>query len=127
MCIRDKYKGTANAIYQNRDFIDFFNPKYLLVISGDHIYKMDYSLMLDYHKKQKAAATIAVIEVAMEEASRFGIMNTDEEGYITEFEEKPAKPKSNLASMGVYIFNWKVLREYLIKDEACLLYTSRCV
>lgn len=112
------YKGTANAIYQNRDFIDFFNPKYLLVISGDHIYKMDYSLMLDYHKKQKAAATIAVIEVAMEEASRFGIMNTDEEGYITEFEEKPAKPKSNLASMGVYIFNWKVLREYLIKDEA---------
>lgn len=112
------YKGTANAIYQNRDFIDFFNPQYILVISGDHIYKMDYSLMLDHHKKKKAAATIAVLEVPLEEASRFGIMNTDQEGNITEFEEKPANPKSNLASMGVYIFNWKVVKEYLGKDDA---------
>lgn len=112
------YKGTANAIYQNMDFIEFFNPRYVLVISGDHIYKMDYSLMLDYHKKQKADATIAVLEVPWDEASRFGIMNTDEEGIITKFEEKPPHPKNNLASMGVYIFNWPVLKEYLELDEA---------
>ncbi len=111
------YKGTANAIYQNIGFISRFDPKYVVVLSGDHIYKMDYSLMLKEHKKAGAAATIAVIEVPIEEASRFGIMNTDEKLNITEFEEKPKNPKSNLASMGVYVFNWSVLKKYLIADE----------
>ncbi len=111
------YKGTANAIYQNIAFIDSFEPKYVAVLSGDHIYKMDYSRMLKAHKKADAAATIAVIEVPWEEAPRFGIMNTAEDMTITEFEEKPKKPKSNLASMGVYIFTWSVLKKFLIADE----------
>ncbi len=111
------YKGTANAIYQNIGFISRFNPEYVAVLSGDHIYKMDYSKMLKAHKKANAAATIAVIEVPMEEASRFGIMNTDENMNIIEFEEKPENPKSNLASMGVYIFTWSILKKYLIADE----------
>ncbi|MEI7024458.1 glucose-1-phosphate adenylyltransferase [Paenibacillus sp. y28] len=113
----DWYRGTANAIYQNIDFIDRYNPSYVLVISGDHIYKMDYAHMLKYHMEQKADATIAVIGVKWEEASRFGIMSTDENRRITEFAEKPKQPKSNLASMGIYIFNWDVLRSYLLKDE----------
>ncbi|MEK8127329.1 glucose-1-phosphate adenylyltransferase [Paenibacillus filicis] len=113
----DWYKGTANAIYRNIPFIDQYDPEYVLVISGDHIYKMDYDLMLDFHKKNDADATIAVIEVKWEEASRFGLMSIDEERRITEFAEKPKEPKSNLASMGIYIFNWKALKEYLIKDE----------
>ncbi len=111
------YKGTANAVYQNIGFISRFNPEYLVVLSGDHIYKMDYSQMIEQHKTKKAAATIAVIEVPWEEASRFGIMNTDEEMNIVEFEEKPKKPKSNLASMGVYVFTWPILKKYLIADE----------
>ncbi len=111
------YKGTANAIYQNIGFINGFDPEYVVILSGDHIYKMDYSKMLKAHKKAGAAATIAVIEVPWDEASRFGIMNTDEEMNIVEFEEKPKKPKSNLASMGVYVFTWEVLRKYLIEDE----------
>lgn len=110
------YKGTANAIYQNMEFIEDYDPQYVLVISGDHIYKMDYSLMLEYHKAQEADATIAVIEVPLEEASRFGIMRTDPQGIIVEFAEKPQRPTSNLASMGIYIFNWQVLKEYLMKD-----------
>ncbi|MDO4615418.1 MAG: glucose-1-phosphate adenylyltransferase [Lachnospiraceae bacterium] len=112
----DVYRGTADAISQNIDFIDNYNPEYLLILSGDHIYKMNYDKMLDYHKANKADATIAVIGVPMKEASRFGIMNTDEDGKIVEFEEKPAQPKSNLASMGIYIFNWKLLRRMLIAD-----------
>ena len=112
----DVYRGTADAISQNIDFIDSYEPEYLLILSGDHIYKMDYSLMLDYHKQNKADATIAVIGVPIKEASRFGIMNTDENGRIVEFEEKPAEPKSNLASMGIYIFNWKTLRKLLVAD-----------
>lgn len=111
------YKGTANAIYQNMGFIDRYDPEYVLVISGDHIYKMDYNLMLNHHKKSGADATIAVIGVDWSEASRFGIMATDETGKITEFQEKPKNPKSNLASMGVYIFSWPVLQQYLIRDE----------
>lgn len=111
------YRGTADAIGQNIDFIDQHNPEYVLVLSGDHIYKMDYSWMLSEHKKSEAEATIAVLEVPLKEASRFGIMNTDENDRIIEFEEKPAKPKSNLASMGIYIFNWKSLRKALIADE----------
>lgn len=111
------YKGTANAIYQNLSFIARFNPKYVVILSGDHIYKMDYSKMVRCHKQAGADATIAVIEVPWEEASRFGIMNTDSEANITEFEEKPAEPKSNLASMGVYCFSWDVLRKYLTEDE----------
>jgi glucose-1-phosphate adenylyltransferase len=114
----DWYKGTANAIYRNLPFIDQYDPEYVLVISGDHIYKMDYDRMLDFHKRHEADATIAVIEVKWEEASRFGLMSIDEERRITEFAEKPKEPKSNLASMGIYIFNWKALKEYLIKDEA---------
>lgn len=110
------YKGTADAIYQNRDFITSFNPEYVLILSGDHIYKMDYSAMLDFHKEREADATIAVIEVPLEEASRFGIMNTKEDGTIYEFDEKPRVPKSNLASMGIYIFNWKTLNEFLNED-----------
>lgn len=112
----DVYRGTADAISQNIDFIDTYNPEYLLVLSGDHIYKMNYSKMLDYHKENKADATIAVIEVPMREASRFGIMNANEDGVIYEFEEKPEKPKSNLASMGIYIFDWKQLRRLLVAD-----------
>ena len=111
------YKGTANAIYQNMNFIDTYNPEYVLVLSGDHIYKMDYSKMLNFHKEKKAKATIAVIEVPWDEAPRFGIMNAKEDGKIYEFEEKPENPKSNLASMGVYIFNWSTLRDYFIKSE----------
>ena len=111
------YKGTANAIYQNIGFISRFDPEYVVVLSGDHIYKMDYSKMIKAHKSANAAATIAVIEVPWDEASRFGIMNTDDDMNIVEFEEKPATPKSNLASMGVYVFNWKELRQYLIDDE----------
>ncbi|WP_159883137.1 glucose-1-phosphate adenylyltransferase [Paenibacillus puerhi] len=113
----DWYKGTANAIYRNIPFIDQYDPEYVLVISGDHIYKMNYDLMLDFHKKNDADATIAVIEVKWEEASRFGLLSIDGERRITEFAEKPKEPKSNLASMGIYIFNWKALKEYLIKDE----------
>ncbi|PUA39135.1 glucose-1-phosphate adenylyltransferase [Paenibacillus elgii] len=114
----DWYKGTANAIYRNISFIEQYDPEYVLVISGDHIYKMDYDRMLDFHKSKAADCTIAVIEVKWEEASRFGLMSTDDEDRITEFAEKPKEPKSNLASMGIYIFNWQALKEYLIKDEA---------
>ena len=113
----DVYRGTADAISQNIDFIDTYSPDYLLILSGDHIYKMNYDKMLEYHKQNNADATIAVIEVPMKEASRFGIMNTDETGHIVEFEEKPEHPKSNLASMGIYIFNWDILKKYLIEDE----------
>ena len=110
------YRGTADAISQNIDFIDKFDPEYVLVLSGDHIYKMNYDKMLAAHKEANADATIAVIEVPMKEASRFGIMNTDESGRIVEFEEKPEHPKSNLASMGIYIFTWKLLRKMLMAD-----------
>jgi glucose-1-phosphate adenylyltransferase len=111
------YKGTANAVFQNIHYIDKTSPEYVIILSGDHIYKMDYSLMLDFHKKNNAEATISVIDVPYEEAGRYGIMNTFDDGRIYEFEEKPKKPKSTLASMGVYIFTWKVLREYLIRDS----------
>ena len=111
------YKGTANAIYQNLEFIERYNPEYVLILSGDHIYKMDYSDMLAQHIETGAGCTIAVLEVSMEEASRFGIMNTREDGTIYEFEEKPKAPKSNLASMGIYIFDWQKLRYYLTEDE----------
>jgi len=111
------YKGTANAISQNIDYVDKMDPKYVIILSGDHIYKMNYSEMLDFHVKNKAEATISVIEVPYEEASRYGIMNTDASGKILEFEEKPKNPKSTLASMGVYIFTWDILKEYLIRDE----------
>ena len=110
------YTGTANAIYQNIRYIDSFNPEYVLILGGDHIYKMDYSKMLAFHKTHNAAATIAVMEVPMEEANRFGIMNTEDGDKIYEFEEKPESPKSNLASMGIYIFNWKLLRKTLLAD-----------
>ena len=112
----DVYRGTADAISQNIDFIDSQNPEYLLILSGDHIYKMNYAKMLDDHIQHKADATIAVIEVPMKEASRFGIMNTGEDDRIVEFEEKPEHPKSNLASMGIYIFTWKLLRKMLLAD-----------
>ena len=112
------FNGTANAIYQNIDFIDNNDPEYVVILSGDHIYKMDYSEMLKFHKEKGAAATIAVMEVPMDEASRFGIMNTEEGDKIYEFEEKPANPKSNLASMGIYIFTWDRLREALIEDNS---------
>ena len=119
--VKDKegqwYKGTANAIYQNINFIERYEPENVLILSGDHIYKMDYSKMLAYHKERRADATIAVLDVPMEEASRFGIMNTNEDDSIYEFEEKPKHPKSTKASMGIYVFNWKKLREYLINDE----------
>lgn len=111
----DWYTGTANAIYQNLEYMNQYNPDYVLILSGDHIYKMDYEQMLDAHKANKADVTIAVMPVPMEEAPRFGIMVTDETGRITEFQEKPAEPKSNLASMGIYIFSWPVLRDALIK------------
>ncbi len=114
----DWYKGTANAIYQNIRFIDRYNPEYVVVLSGDHIYKMDYAKMIAYHKEKKADCTIAVIEVPMEEASRFGILNTYEDGTIYEFDEKPAVPKSNKASMGIYVFTWSKMRKYLEADEA---------
>lgn len=119
----DWYKGTANAIYQNTRFIDNYEPKYVLILSGDHIYKMDYSKMLRKHISKGADATIAVIDVPWEEASRFGIMDTDAEDFIENFEEKPKNPKSNLASMGVYIFTWEVLRKFLHEDECNLVST----
>ena len=112
------YSGTANAIWQNRAFLDQYNPDYVLILSGDHIYKMDYTKMLKFHSANNAAATIAVLKVPMEEAHRFGIMNTDEAGRIVSFEEKPKFPKSNNASMGIYIFNWKLLRDYMERDDA---------
>ena len=112
------YKGTANAIYQNINFIERYDPEYVLILSGDHIYKMDYAKMLDYHKEKDAACTIAMLEVPWDEASRFGLMIVNEDGSISEFEEKPKNPRSNKASMGVYIFNWQKLRKYLIEDEA---------
>lgn len=112
------YKGTANAIYQNIDFIHFYDPDYVLIISGDHIYKMDYYAMLNFHKEHNSEVTISTIEVSFEEASRFGIMTADTKGRIVKFAEKPAEPESNLASMGVYIFNWSVLKKALIEDEA---------
>ena len=114
----DWYRGTANAIYQNINFIDRYNPEYVAVLSGDHIYKMDYAKMLKFHKEKDAACTIAMLEVPWEEASRFGLMFVDDDGKITAFEEKPKNPKSNKASMGVYIFTWSKLRAYLIADEA---------
>ncbi|MCU7558015.1 glucose-1-phosphate adenylyltransferase [Macrococcus sp. TMW 2.2395] len=111
------FEGTADAITKNIHFIDQYDPEYLLILSGDHIYQMDYQAMLEHHKAKNADATISVIEVPFEEASRFGILNTEDDLKIYEFDEKPAVPKNNLASMGIYIFNWKVLREYLIADE----------
>ena len=112
------FTGTANAIYQNIAFIENYDPENVLILSGDHIYKMDYAKMLKEHIEKGAAATIAVLQVSMEEATRFGIMNLGEDGYVCQFEEKPKQPKSDLASMGIYIFNWKKLRKYLIEDEA---------
>lgn len=112
------YKGTANAIYQNINFIDRYDPEYVAVLSGDHIYKMDYSDMLAFHKEKNADCTIAMLEVPWEEASRFGLMFVDDDGAITDFEEKPKNPRSNKASMGVYMFTWKKLRRYLLDDEA---------
>ena len=114
----DWYKGTANAIYQNISFIERYDPKYVIILSGDQICKQDYNDFLEFHKKKGAEFSVAVMEVPWEEASRFGLMVTDENDKITEFQEKPANPKSNLASMGIYIFNWDVLRKYLIEDEA---------
>ena len=111
------YKGTANAIYQNIDFIERYDPEYVVILSGDHIYKMDYAAMVDYHEKHNASCTIAVRTVPLEEASRFGILNTNPDNSIYEFEEKPKAPKSTNASMGIYVFNWRVLREALITDE----------
>ncbi|MGF3076605.1 glucose-1-phosphate adenylyltransferase [Facklamia sp. P12955] len=111
------FKGTSNAIYQNITYIDSVNPEYVLILSGDHIYKMDYSKMLDFHKEKGASLTVAVKPVPIKEATRFGIMNTDKNDRIVEFEEKPDQPQSNLASMGIYIFNWQKLRNYLIEDQ----------
>ena len=113
----DWYKGTANAIYQNLEFIERYNPEYVLILSGDHIYKMDYSKMIEQHEATGAACTISVLEVSLEEASRFGIMNTNPDGSIYEFEEKPKKPKSRLASMGIYVFTWEKLKKYLTEDN----------
>lgn len=118
----DWYTGTANAIYQNLEYIEFYNPDYVLILSGDHIYKMDYEIMLDYHKANNADLTIAAMPVPIEEASRFGILITDDKNRILEFEEKPAQPRSNLASMGIYIFSWPVLREALValsEEKGC--------
>lgn len=112
------YKGTANAIYQNIEFVDEYDPEYVVILSGDHIYKMNYNKMLQHHKRMEADATIAVMDVPLAEAPRFGIMNCREDGTVYEFEEKPKEPKSTLASMGIYIFSWKKLRQYLIEDEA---------
>ena len=114
----DWYSGTANAIYQNIDFINRYNPEYVVILSGDHIYKMDYNQMIKFHKENDAACTIAVIDVPMEEASRFGILNTNADGSIYEFDEKPEHPKSTNASMGIYVFSWKKLKKYLIVDAA---------
>lgn len=114
----DWYKGTANAIYQNIQYIERYNPEYVVVLSGDHIYKMDYSKMIAFHKEKEADCTIAVIEVPLEEASRFGILNTNEDGTIYQFDEKPKVPKSNQASMGIYVFTWSKLRKYLEADES---------
>ncbi|MDD5796515.1 MAG: glucose-1-phosphate adenylyltransferase [Oscillospiraceae bacterium] len=114
----DWYSGTANAIYQNIGYIDRYNPEYVVILSGDHIYKMDYNKMLKYHKEKNAACTIAVIDVPLSEASRFGILNTNPDGSIYEFDEKPEHPKSTNASMGIYIFSWKELKKYLIEDAA---------
>ena len=114
----DWYKGTANAIYQNINFIERYDPEYVVILSGDHIYKMDYSKMLEFHKAHNADCTIAVMEVPWEEASRFGIMSASDDGTITKFQEKPKNPESNLASMGIYIFTWDKLRKYLGEDEA---------
>ncbi len=113
----DWYRGTANAIYQNLGFIERYDPEYVLTLSGDHIYKMDYSKMIEAHKKTESACTISVLEVPMEEASRFGIMNVRDDGTVYEFEEKPKNPKSNLASMGIYVFSWDKLKKYLTEDE----------
>ncbi len=113
----DWYKGTANAIYQNLEFIERYNPEYVLILSGDHIYKMDYSKMIEQHEQTGAACTISVLEVSLEEASRFGIMNTNDDGSIYEFEEKPKNPKSQLASMGIYVFTWEKLKKYLTEDN----------
>ncbi|MBO4337703.1 MAG: NTP transferase domain-containing protein, partial [Lachnospiraceae bacterium] len=112
------YTGTANAIYQNIEFMDTYNPDYVLILSGDHIYKMDYEVMLDYHKAKGAEVTLAAMPVPMEEAKRFGILVTDDERRITQFQEKPEHPNSNLASMGIYIFNWKTLKEALIANAS---------
>ena len=112
------YKGTANAIYQNIGFIDLYDPDYVVILSGDHIYKMDYSKMVERHKEANAACTISVMEVPWAEASRFGIMSVDDQDMITEFAEKPKEPKSNLAAMGIYVFSWQTLRKYLTEDEA---------
>jgi len=111
------YSGTANAVYQNQNFIESFAPEYVLVLAADHVYKMDYRTMLDYHKEVEADVTIAVLEVPIKEASRFGILNTAEDDRVVEFEEKPEHPKNNLASMGIYIFNWRSLKSYLNDDE----------
>lgn len=113
----DWYKGTANAIYQNLEFIERYNPEYVLILSGDHIYKMDYSKMIEQHQQTGAACTISVLKVSLEEASRFGIMNTNDDGSIYEFEEKPKNPKSQLASMGIYVFTWEKLKKYLTEDN----------
>jgi glucose-1-phosphate adenylyltransferase len=112
------YKGTANAIYQNIGFLDLYDPEYVVILSGDHIYKMNYADMVAYHKKTESACTISVLEVSLEEAKRFGIMNVNQSDQVYEFEEKPPQPKSNLASMGIYVFTWSKLRQYLIDDEA---------
>jgi glucose-1-phosphate adenylyltransferase len=112
------YKGTANAIYQNIGFVDMYDPEYVVILSGDHIYKMNYMKMVEAHKIAGAACTISVLEVPWDEASRFGIMNVDDKDNIVEFQEKPKQPKSNLASMGIYVFSWQKLREYLVNDEA---------
>lgn len=112
------YKGTANAIYQNIEFVEQYSPEYVIVLSGDHIYKMDYSTIIEYHREKGADSTIGVIQVPWEEASRFGIMNTRDDGSIYEFEEKPKSPKSNKASMGIYVFTWDILKKYLYEDEA---------
>ena len=135
----DWYKGTANAIYQNMNYIERYNPDYVVILSGDHIYKMDYSKMVAYHKEKGADCTIAVIDVPLSEASRFGILNTNPDGSIYEFDEKPKVPKSTKASMGIYVFSWNKLRKYLTEDQenpessndfgkdvlpTCLLYTS---
>ncbi|SHK20201.1 glucose-1-phosphate adenylyltransferase [Anaerobranca californiensis DSM 14826] len=111
------YRGTADAVFQNIEYIELYNPDYVLILSGDHIYKMDYSYMIDYHKERNADLTIAAMKVDWEEAKRFGIIISDQDGKITGFQEKPAIPKNNLASMGIYIFNWKTLKEYLIEDN----------
>ncbi len=111
------YSGTANAVYQNLPYVDFYDPEYVLILSGDHIYKMDYEVMLNHHRKRGADVSIAVTKVPMQEAHRFGIMNTDADGNITSFEEKPENPQNNLASMGIYIFNWKVLRQILVGSD----------